>query len=115
MIKKLSMIVLGVIVFGFCMAIVPQEKVEAADITVSGSHKHCKKSGLAEGCYDDKGRGSNNSKTFMTNSRGSYQTKIDWLTAKRYYKVIVSSSGCCKASKSKRVYVAQSTSTGLSY
>lgn len=62
MIKKLSMVVLGVAVMGFCMAVVPQGKAEAALVWHTVSHYDGNEQGQT-GCRDI-------TKDFTTNSWG---------------------------------------------
>ncbi len=99
MIKKLSMIVVGIAVT-FTMVVVTQHKAEAVDITVKGRHSHYNEGGMA-GCARMTSWDNFRYDSFRTNNKGNYQTlnKLRNVTPGRYV-VGAGSDGCGAASGS---------------
>ena len=98
MFKKINMIMLGVLVVTFCVAMMPQ-RVEASNLRFYGKHKHRWELGEAslDGDYMSKSR------LFMTSWGKKYSVTLRELYANTYsYKV---ESKWCSASKSGRVYI----------
>lgn len=118
--KKISMMVFGVAVLGFCMAAVPQGKAEAAGIKCSGSHKHKNEGGNAS-CSGQMNQG--DSMNFTTSSpwwgTPRYSAELTKNISFDYYTVRVKSTDKkCKASNSKsRVKAGMhvATSVNLNY
>lgn len=99
MLKKLSILILAVLVVGFCVTIIPEGKVDASAISCSGSHKHKSESGTAS-CSGQVGQ--NTSKSFKTSSPWWGTPKYSALLSNLisdYYTVKV--KGACGASASK--------------
>ncbi len=93
MMKKLSMITLGVAATFLCITIFPQHKAEATEIIVTGKHCHFKESGVA-GCVKMSGWDNFRAENFTTSKEGKYEAKLRYVDGGYRYIVGAGSNVC---------------------
>ncbi len=105
MIKKLSMVALGIIAVTFTMVVVTQHEAEAVNITVKGRHSHSNEDGIA-GCVRIVKWDNFRYDSFRTDTKGNYMTPYGLRNVSgRARYVIGAGSNRCGAASGGMVWV----------